>query len=52
MKASEYAGGWDVRVMRRNWETWCKGQGITPKNPMAHFLNFLKAHIKRNGNGY
>ena len=49
LKAAEYAPGWDVRAMRREWEAWCKTEGITPKSPVAHFITFLKTHKKRNG---
>jgi len=48
-KAGEHAPGWDPRVMRREWETWCKAEGITPEKPLAHFISFLKTHKKLNG---
>ena len=48
-KAEEHAQGWDVRVMRKEWATWCKREGIVPKKPVAHFIKFLKTHKKRNG---
>lgn len=49
IKAAEHAGQWDVRVMRREWESWCKKNGHIPEKPLAHFIKFLKTHRKRNG---
>lgn len=49
LNAAEHAPGWDVRALRREWEKWCTSQGITPDNPLAHFVSFLKTHKKRNG---
>ena len=49
LSASKHAHGWEVRAMRREWEAWCKEEGITPENPLAHFISFLKQHVKRNG---
>ena len=49
LKAGEYAPGWDARALRREWETWCKAQDITPNHPLAHFIDFCKKHKRRNG---
>lgn len=48
-RAAEFAPGWDVRELRREWESWCKAQGKVPDKPLAHFISFLKTHKKRNG---
>ena len=45
----KHAHGWEVRAMRREWEKWCKSEGITPDNALAHFISFLKRHVKLNG---
>lgn len=47
--ASKHAHGWEVRAMRREWEKWCKSESITPDNALAHFISFLKRHVKLNG---
>lgn len=47
--ASKHSHGWDVRAMRRDWEKWCKAEGITPEKPLGHFISFLKRHVKLNG---
>lgn len=53
MRAETHAFGWDVRAMRIEWEKWCRGQGITDiDKPVAHFIKFLKSHVKQNGKGY
>lgn len=44
--------GWDVRALRREWETWCRSKEITPQKPIAHFKDFIKRHIDFNGEGY
>lgn len=51
LTASRHAHGWEVRAMRREWEQWCKAEGITPEKPLAHFISFLKQHVKLNGKG-
>jgi hypothetical protein len=48
-KAADHAKGWDIRIMRQEWQQWCKEQGITPEKPLGHFISFLKTHKKRNG---
>lgn len=44
--------GWDTKALRREWEAWCKSKDIVPKNPVAHFTDFIRRHISANGNGY
>jgi hypothetical protein len=51
MQLDRAAKGWDIRVMRRNWKAWCEAEGIVPNVPKAHFLGFIREHIKRNGSG-
>lgn len=51
LKASAHCGNWDVRALRKDWERWCTKDGITPENPLGHFIAFLKEHCRRNGNG-
>jgi hypothetical protein len=48
IRAGEYAHGLDVRVMRREWASWCQESGIVPETPIAHFITFLKRHHERN----
>ena len=43
------AGKWDVDYLTRQYFDWVEGEGITPKDPRAHFLNFIKTHRQRHG---
>lgn len=49
MRIADYAQGWDVRALRREWQAWCKANGTTPDNPVAHFTAFVKTHKNKNG---
>ena len=50
IEAGRHSYGWDVRALRREWEKWSRAQGITaPEKPLAHFITFIKSHVKRNG---
>ena len=49
---SPHSKGWDVRALRTEWEVWCRSKDLTPEQPLAHFTDFIKRHIQRNGNGY
>jgi len=51
INAGSHSEGWDVRALRREWESWCKSEGITPEKPLAHFISFIKEHVRRNGKG-
>ena len=48
-KARQLAGKWDVAYLTSQYFDWIECEGITPKDPCAHFLNFIKAHRQRNG---
>ena len=43
------AGKWDVDYLTRQYFDWVEGEGITPKDPRAHFLDFIKTHRRRHG---
>ena len=43
------AGKWDVDYLTRQYFDWVEGEGITPKDLRAHFLNFIKIHRQRHG---
>lgn len=49
IRAGKYSRGWDERVLRQNWEAWCKEKKIEPKQPLAHFIRFIQSHVKKNG---
>ena len=40
---------YDVRWLETQYFAWIEAKGITPKDPKAHFLSFIKRHRKRNG---
>ena len=48
-KARQIAGTWDIRWLAAQYFEWVEKKGIAPKDPRAHFLRFIKAHRKRNG---
>lgn len=50
LKQARQAAGtqWDVRWLQNQYFTWIEQEGITPKDPRAHFLDFIKKHRKRN----
>jgi hypothetical protein len=50
-RAAKYAGNWDIRALRRLWQQWCVDEGIIPEIGIAHFIDFVKTHCKRNGKG-
>jgi len=43
------AGKWDVDYLTRQYFDWVEGEGIMPKDPRAHFLDFIKTHRQRHG---
>ena len=48
-KARQLAGKWDVSYLADQYFDWIEREGITPKDPCAHFLHFIKTHRQRNG---
>jgi hypothetical protein len=48
-KARELAGKWDVPYLTRQYFEWIEHEGIAPKDPRAHFLDFIKTHRQRHG---
>ena len=50
LKQARQAAGtqWDVRWLQNQYFTWIEQEGITPKDPTAHFLKFIKSHRDRN----
>lgn len=47
--ARQIAGQWDVAYLESQYFEWVEREGITPKNPRAHFLDFIKTHRQRHG---
>jgi len=48
-KARHLAGKWDVPSLTGQYFDWIEREGITPKDPRAHFLDFIKTHRQRHG---
>jgi hypothetical protein len=48
-KARQLAGQWDVPYLTGQYFDWIERDGITPKDPRAHFLDFIKTHRQRHG---
>ena len=49
-QARQVAGTkWDVRWLANQYFDWIGQEGITPKDPRAHFLAFIRTHRERNG---
>jgi hypothetical protein len=48
-QARQIAGEkWDVKVLQEQYFGWIERKHITPKDPRAHFFNFIKRHRARN----
>ena len=47
-KARVLAGKWEVAFLARQYFEWIARESITPANPRAHFLIFVKTHRERN----
>ena len=45
-KAQLRAGTWSVSYLEENYFAWIEREGIAPKNPAAHFLDFIERHRK------
>ena len=39
---------WDVKWLQKQYFAWINKEGITPKDPKAHFYAFIKKHRDRN----
>ncbi len=48
-KARQLAGQWDVPYLTGQYFDWIEREGITPQDPRAHFLDFIKTHRQRHG---
>jgi hypothetical protein len=48
-KARQLAGKWDIPYLTRQYFEWIEHEGIAPKDPRAHFLDFIKTHRQRHG---
>jgi Plasmid encoded RepA protein len=48
-KARQLAGKWDVSYLTGQYFDWIEREGIAPKDPTAHFLDFIKTHRQRHG---
>jgi Plasmid encoded RepA protein len=48
-KARQLAGKWDVPYLTSQYFEWIEHEGIAPKDPRAHFLDFIKTHRQRHG---
>ena len=48
-KARQLAGKWDVPFLTRQYFDWIEREGIAPKDPCSHFLDFIKTHRQRHG---
>ena len=48
-KARLLAGSeWDIKWLQKQYFAWIKKEGITPKDPQAHFHSFIKKHREHN----
>jgi hypothetical protein len=48
-KARQLAGKWDMPYLTSQYFEWIEHEGIAPKDPRAHFLDFIKTHRQRHG---
>ena len=48
-KARQLAGKWDISYLTNQYFDWIERAGIAPKDPRAHFLDFIKTHRHRHG---
>lgn len=48
-QARQIAGSWSVEFLAHQYFEWITEEDIMPNNPGAHFLNFIQAHRRRNG---
>lgn len=48
-QARQIAGAeWDLKYLQQQYFAWVERQKIIPKDPRAHFLDFIREHRKRN----
>lgn len=47
--ARQLSGNWDTAWLESQYFDWLAKEGITPKDPRAHFLDFIKTHRQRHG---
>lgn len=45
--ARQISGNWDLAYLESQYFDWIEKEGITPKSPRAHFLDFIKTHRQR-----
>jgi signal peptidase I len=48
IKARQYSGKWDIDRLQNYYFQWLADTNTTPQNPAAHFIQFVKSHVKRN----
>ena len=48
-RARMIAGTWDVTYLTSQYFDWITREEIIPKDPAAHFLDFIKTHRQRHG---
>jgi Plasmid encoded RepA protein len=48
-QARQLAGNWSLEFLTSQYFEWIESEDITPNNPSAHFLNFVRRHRQRNG---
>ena len=47
-EARQNAGDWDVKWLANQYFDWIAARGITPKDPRANFMKFIKTHRGKN----
>jgi len=47
--ALHITGQWSLDYLESQYFDWIEREGIKPKNPRAHFLEFIRSHRKRHG---
>jgi plasmid replication initiation protein len=48
-KAKKYAGGWALDFLETQWRAFCESQGVTVRSAEAHFIDFCKRYVEKNG---
>jgi len=48
-KARQLAGNWNMDKLIEDYQGWLARKNISPQNPSAHFIQFVRTHCQRNG---
>jgi hypothetical protein len=48
-QARQIAQHWDIVYLEKQYFAWIEAENITPKDPKPHFYQFIRSHLKRNG---